>query len=666
MASSLSPHIPTNRRRDKTWLSCATCRRRKLKCDRQKPCSSCHKSGALCIYPENPEVYSPTRRIRDAANTPQRRTRSIAPALHPSPSAASDSDLPVNTPNESSLSDSGTGYRERFHWTAVLNDVNENIDAQNESSSTTRPVEMPFAQPNGILLHQGCPPADKSELINAMPPRAIADRLVARYFASFGEPLCILHKDEFLNQYENFWEDPTKAPTSFIALLYSLFCLAAQAESPEVRITDTTASTAPTFSRVDTAVNLYREKIVQSLVLAGFGKGGPFIIETMMHYMIVEHYLRQDTDIGVWLVLGNIHQIALRMGYHRDPSHFRGISVYGGEMRRRVWAQLWHTDSVISTQMGMPPLVNLFMSDTTSPRNLLDSDFNANSTSLPLSRALEEMTPVLPSIAKEMIFEQLRRASELATAIKQPEYADVEKIDAQLRCVQEAIPSPLHIRSMARSILDPPSLVFQRIYLQLLYHKSQILLHQRYLSLPNNLRQYSLSKNTAREASKSLLRYQHIIDDESKPGSRFESMTWIHNSLFNHEFLLATSVLCFFLKHNLIGTDEAESEDIKSLLQRSRAIWELRKGVSEEARKATAALNIVLGRSHEDLEHQSALDASDLDVCSNMPPEQTGFDLAENDYSSLTQMPWSIWNFTTDMVLHDLDGPFAINTATDL
>ncbi|KAI1270488.1 fungal-specific transcription factor domain-containing protein [Xylariaceae sp. FL1019] len=616
---------PASRRREKVWLSCAPCRRRKLKCDHQQPCSSCarSKSESSCIYPENPGVGAPKTgtkptRIRrllatpNNANTHAESTQEISIENTPNPSlplhADSHPSTTNNTPKDSNLSASGTGYRERFHWTSVLTDIHEQLDVQNDDTSGNRPsvqaAEVHHVVPRGILLHQGCKPMTKAELLLAVPPKQTADRLVARYFSSFGEPLCILHRGEFLNQYERFWQDQASATVPFTGLLFSLLCLGAQSESPDVRITDVNA-TVPSMSPVGTVVDFYREKIVQSLVLAGFSKGGAFIVETMLHYMIVEHYLRKDTDIGVWLVLGNIHQVAIRMGYHRDPTHFRKISVYEGEMRRRVWMNIWCTDAVISTQMGMPTVVNMTIADTAPPLNLLDDDFNADSTSLPPSRPLEELTPVLPLITKGRIFEQLRRASELATRVKWSSYAEVDSIDTQLRAVQNSIPQSLRVKPM----VDPPFLVFQRIYLQLLYHKSQILLHQRYLTLASDLDQYARSRETAIEASKSLLRYQHIIHDESKPSGRFHGMTWIHNSLFTHEFLLATSVLCFCVKRRLLSTDTNKRDDIIELLKRTRVIWDSAKALSAEARKASAALSLVL----DDAQSEPGADAHDFE-----------------------------------------------------
>lgn len=55
----------------------------------------------------------------------------------------------------------------------------------------------------------------------------------------------------------------------------------------------------------------YREKTVQCLIRAQYGRGGPFIMETLLHYFTIENYLRRDSNTGLWLLLGNIVQIGM-------------------------------------------------------------------------------------------------------------------------------------------------------------------------------------------------------------------------------------------------------------------------------------------------------------------------------------------------------------------
>jgi hypothetical protein len=91
-----------------------------------------------------------------------------------------------------------------------------------------------------------------------------------------------------------------------------------------------------------------------------------------------------------------------------------------------------------------------------------------------------------------------------------------------------------------------------------------------------------------------ILRCQHIMDEESKPTGLFESIKWIFSSLLNHEFLLATSVLCFYVQQRKRDMAATGLEEIEILLGKTQAIWDRRAATSIEASKVSAALKMVL------------------------------------------------------------------------
>ncbi|CAJ2507125.1 Uu.00g083110.m01.CDS01 [Anthostomella pinea] len=341
----------------------------------------------------------------------------------------------------------------------------------------------------------------------------------------------ILHKTEIVKQYTRFWEEPSAVSVSWLGLLFSILCLATQFHPSGLVIPNN--STCPT----EYSIQYYREKVVQSLVLAQYSKGGLFVVETLIHYLAIEQYLRRDTEIEVWLVLGVAVQSAIRMGYHRDPSHFRNISVYDGEMRRRVWAALYHLDATVSTQMGMPRVIKDSIVDTHEPHNLLDTDFDANTTSMPQPRPAGEMTPMLPYIASSRLMRVFGVVSDLVTNPRLPSYAEVTRIDAKLNEVNANMAKSRQFRPLSESIADPPQLIFLRIVLQLVYLKSQILLHQKFLAPSKASSRYGYSRKITVRAALQILRFQHLIDEERKPTGRLEAIKWMPSSLINHEFL---------------------------------------------------------------------------------------------------------------------------------
>jgi hypothetical protein len=104
-------------------------------------------------------------------------------------------------------------------------------------------------------------------------------------------------------------------------------------------------------------VDIYKENTIQCLLLGHYTKGGPYVLETLILYFLIENFHLKDMEIGIWVLVGNIVQIAIHMGYHRDAKHFPSITPFAGEMRRRVWAMIVQLDFSVSTQLGLPRLI---------------------------------------------------------------------------------------------------------------------------------------------------------------------------------------------------------------------------------------------------------------------------------------------------------------------
>ncbi|KAJ5086386.1 hypothetical protein NUU61_007693 [Penicillium alfredii] len=62
-----------------------------------------------------------------------------------------------------------------------------------------------------------------------------------------------------------------------------------------------------------------------------------------------------DNHAGPSALLGLATRLAMHSEYHRDSKHYREISVFDGEVRRRVWMCLSLLDHDISLQAGLPP-----------------------------------------------------------------------------------------------------------------------------------------------------------------------------------------------------------------------------------------------------------------------------------------------------------------------
>ena len=95
------------------------------------------------------------------------------------------------------------------------------------------------------------------------------------------------------------------------------------------------------------------------------------------------------------MIVGSSTRLATRMGYNRDPRHLTNISLFEGEIRRRIFFVVESLDPLLSLQIGMPAVIHEEECDTEPPSNLFDTDFNEDSEALPSSRLPTDPTPML-------------------------------------------------------------------------------------------------------------------------------------------------------------------------------------------------------------------------------------------------------------------------------
>ncbi len=356
-------------------------------------------------------------------------------------------------------------------------------------------------------------------------------------------------------------------------------------------------------------IELYREKIVQSLILGEYTKSAPYVLETMIHYVYIEFAISADADKDIWFLLALEVNLAMRMGYHRDPSHFPGISPLKSEMRRRVWATVLQGDILISSQMGMPRMISDWQCDTAEPRNLNDTDLNQDTSELPPPRPETEITTTLGSIARRRMLTALGTISDLTANVMSCSDAEVMRADASLHKAAASIPQPFKMKSMTASITDSPQLILSRLFISHLFYKGQIMLHRRFVLVELTSADEgscSYSRKACLDASLGMLHIQHTLDEETCPGGQLHMMRWRVSSILNHQFLTATMILCSLL---LRGQTLQRKEEIITMLRSTRVIWMRNSSISQEAKKAAETVSLVLARAGDIRDYGIDLDA---------------------------------------------------------
>ncbi|KAJ6014617.1 hypothetical protein N7540_009208 [Penicillium herquei] len=457
-----------------------------------------------------------------------------------------------------------------------------------------------------------------ASILKYLPPRHTVDRLVSRYFNSLDIAPGIVHSGKFLREYEEFWKAPHDTPILWVGILFSIMCLSTQLQQAYSSLENSSSSSRshprPTSQAGDTeSLSLrYKEKAIQCLLLGHYTKGGPYVLETLILYFLIENFHLKDMEIGIWVLVGNIVQIAIHMSYHRDAKHFPSISPFAGEMRRRVWAMIVQLDFSVSMQLGLPRLIKGSDTDTAEPRNLNDSDFDEHSSALPASKPETEVTPTLYVLAKLRMLSVGVKVADMAMKPQSYSYLEITKLDQGIEEARHAIPLNLKWTGLSSSLDVPSQIIVQRIWLEVIIHQLKIILHRKFLETSHLDQQhdqqqeqrYNRSRSGCLEAAIQILNLQHVVDEETSPDGLLYQSRWRISSAFTNDFLLATSVLCFYLQANDKQHKNSNNPrdlglklgmgKVRELLRTSRAIWSRQCATSREAWKAVAALDYIL------------------------------------------------------------------------
>lgn len=631
-----------------------------MRCDRLRPCNNCASRGqaSSCAYrtepPRMPGQSHDTSDAQDRIDQLERLVRSIlkqtSPTSHSSPPGphraepvASVTRRPTpsrpsgdnsarldlicgdkSSPSESGalkVQGSGLKYMSSAHWAAVLDSIAElrdqfeqedrfQAEEQEESSHSINP-----RSPGPHLLYAAWSPnITRVSILECLPPRPVVDRLVYRYFNTVVVASGFPHSAKFRREYDEFWETPEKAPITWVGLLFAMMCLSSQSQQ-----LDTAPASIPTSlqrspyashgGETQHFTDVFRQGTVQCLMLGHYTNGGPCVLETLLLYLMSEFLPSKDSQVGIRLVVGIIVQIAMHMGYHRDSTHFPNITPFEGEMRRRIWALIYQIDFGTSTQLGLPRLlIRASQIDTAEPRNLVDSDFDEKSTDLPPPRPDTEVTPALYSSSKLRIFSVGVKVADLASETHCPPYADVLELDRQLDEARNSLPSSMKWTGLASCLTDSSQVILQKIFLEVCIHRIKITLHKRFQLQSDHSRRACLT------AAMEVLKLQHLIDEETDVDGRLYQSRWSITSAFTHDFLLATSVLCFYIRAAVgsthgemegLGTNHGSAregsssvpvdlDEVRALLRLSQAIWLRESASSKEAQRASEALCYVL------------------------------------------------------------------------
>ncbi|KAF3143415.1 hypothetical protein TWF703_010829 [Orbilia oligospora] len=642
-------------KRNRQALSCLACRSRKLKCDRQNPCTACSKrgEGSACTFiattgsngagsagiikPSSGSAVADTKRSEaqaklqkleeivqqliqsgavvskpgDNRNNSAKRTsrEAVQPRTQPD---SNEDDGPQDEPTSDNkrhqqapvfmcYNQASGGYVGATHWAALLEQINcvkECLEDGMDRDSSNQSVsdDSPVTDDADLILGNGSGNLTIEDAIRSLPPRHVADRLLQIYYSVKFSNALFIHTTKFRREYEAFWKNPSSATLVWISILFSILCMGS--------IIAARGNKLIALEAYDIEAAKLCSKARQCLVAGHHTKCQPYVIEALVIYSYCKYQLNVDSDSTLWALAGYVTRLAQRLGYHRDPKHLGKFTPFEAEMRRRTWFWVSTFDLIFSFQYGMPGIIHDEQCDTESPGNYGDEDFDEDTVIMPQPRPATEFTNMLYYCHKIKMTSVFRRVIGQALALRQPDYDQILKLDKELDEVHNGIPAVLRLNESIResSFADASYMILHRMVLELTYHKCLCVLHRMYLTFEKDNPKYEYSRNRARESALRILGLQSDAYDESQPGGRLWEERWMREE-----------------RH------------------RSYRIWSEKKHMSRDALHASNVLAAMLARATGPTAEQpdTAKTAMPLPPTSNLPPTSpfTGTVIESNSLS---------------------------------
>ncbi|GAA5996592.1 hypothetical protein JCM5350_006754 [Sporobolomyces pararoseus] len=367
------------KKRNRKPVTCAQCRRRKLKCDRGYPCGACRdrQEAHLCDWGDAVRLPQP-HLTRDAEAQELRgqldRFETLLKSL------AAGNPLPVASTSQGGESTGvgGTsGLGATLQAIAGVDPLNGATSGENGGggSAFARPLTQ-LQQPNATstksansshraqLLAQA---SSVGHLVGLLPSHRELEILVKRFLASEHKFLPVVHIPTFQARYDSFTHATASEDPFFLAFLFSIV-------SYEMgwQLTDSDLSRTAGAQKEGAMKRLF-EAASEALRMAGHLESPN--LDVVRTLIVLYHCSNQQLDSRDGYILSQAIQVAQAIGLHRDPSQVGITDLIEAEDRRRLWYILVALDAL--AQSERVSIISSDQYDTQAPANALDYDITS-------------------------------------------------------------------------------------------------------------------------------------------------------------------------------------------------------------------------------------------------------------------------------------------------
>ncbi|KAH7165659.1 fungal-specific transcription factor domain-containing protein [Dactylonectria macrodidyma] len=380
-------------------LACVLCQHRKIKCDRNTPCSNCIKANVTCT----PSIPAPARKRRRPNQDLQERLarceellKQYADGTVPSPTLqhaqlpqsrdrdGSQSEVSASTPTgcdsqprwkpagKMVKDDGGVRFMDSYLWASIheeLHAMREIIDTDDPEESSVLGSEDLSPDPNVDLLLPG---DSSSRSIEDLQPDPVHIFRLWQIFLDRVNPLMkVIHVPSVQPHVMDATTNMENIPVNYQALLFSVFTMAA------VSMTDVECTQMLGCSR-DEAIRRFTMGTKLSLQKFNFLKNYDMVVLQSLLLYLISLQNRYDRH-AAWIISGMVVRIAQKMGYHRDGESLH-LTPFETEMRRRMWWQIILQDAKNAMVSGLSNSMLPSNWDTKMPQNVNDADLFPGST----------------------------------------------------------------------------------------------------------------------------------------------------------------------------------------------------------------------------------------------------------------------------------------------
>ncbi|KAF4830262.1 Aurofusarin cluster transcription factor aurR2 [Colletotrichum siamense] len=397
-------------------LACVLCQHRKIKCDRNTPCSNCIKANVTCT-PSTPAPARKRRRpnqdlqerlarcealLKQYATTgsttppagPPTVSSILSPSTQPTPSSTagpspSITQLPLPTGTASIIDDIGSPatsqwkpagkvvvedgsvrFMDSYLWATVhdqLTAMRQIIEAEEEEQSVLGSDAVTPDDNVDLLLNDFA----AIDLEDVTPSPVQIFRLWQVFLERVNPITKLIHVPSLQPLVVEAAANHSNVANNAQALLFSIYLVAT------LTMTDAEARQMLDSSKED-ALKKFTAGVKAALTKVNFLKNHDMMTLQSLILYLVSLQGRYNRH-AAWVLSGVLIRIAQKMGLHRDGDSLN-LTPYETEMRRRLWWQIIMLDTKYAMVSGFCDTLLPWNWDTKTPQNVNDADLFPGST----------------------------------------------------------------------------------------------------------------------------------------------------------------------------------------------------------------------------------------------------------------------------------------------